>query len=280
MPRVEYRGPVERDMTAGRFRLDGRVFLLTGASGHLGRSIATGLGETGAHVVIAGRSEERLLALQHDLQRRGFTVTSLAFDIADDQACADAIRQIADRVGALDGIINNAYTGSAGTVENASIAEFNRSCYQNITAPFRLVQEALPMLKEAGRRNTGGASVINIASMYGMVSPDPRIYGDSGANNPPYYGAAKAGLIQLTRYLACHLAEWNIRVNSISPGPFPEPQIKNTSPAFHEALCNKNPMHRIGSADELIGPVLFLASDASSYVTGINLPVDGGWTAW
>lgn len=267
-------------MTAVRFRLDGRVFLVTGATGHLGCAMAAGLGEAGAHVVIAARSEDKLDALREELQGRRITVTSLVFDIADDRACMDAIRQIADRVGALDGIINNAYTGSAGTIENAPIAEFERSCYQNITAPFRLVQHALPMLKEAGRRNPGGASVINIASMYGVVSPDPRIYGDSGANNPPFYGAAKAGLIQLSRYLACHLGEWNIRVNSISPGPFPEAQIRETSPAFHEALCNKNPLHRIGSADEMIGPVLFLASDASSYVTGINLPVDGGWTAW
>jgi NAD(P)-dependent dehydrogenase (short-subunit alcohol dehydrogenase family) len=112
------------------------------------------------------------------------------------------------------------------------------------------------------------------------VSPDPAIYGDSGKNNPPFYGAAKAGLIQLTRYLAVHLAKRGVRVNSVSPGPFPPPSIATVSPEFHAELCRKTPMGRIGAAEELAGPVLFLLSDASTYVTGIDLPVDGGWTAW
>ena len=116
--------------------------------------------------------------------------------------------------------------------------------------------------------------------MYGTVSPDPAIYGHSGANNPPSYGAAKAGMIQLTRYAACHLAADKVRVNCISPGPFPVEEYLERDPAFREQLSRKNPMHRIGDPSELTGPLLFLASDASSYVTGINLPVDGGWTAW
>jgi NAD(P)-dependent dehydrogenase (short-subunit alcohol dehydrogenase family) len=116
--------------------------------------------------------------------------------------------------------------------------------------------------------------------MYGSVSPDPSIYGGSGANSPPYYGAAKAGLIQLTRYLAVHLAHLRIRVNCISPGPFPAPRYLESDADFHEKLKARTPMGRTGDPDELRGPVLFLASGASSYVTGINLAVDGGWTAW
>jgi NAD(P)-dependent dehydrogenase (short-subunit alcohol dehydrogenase family) len=116
--------------------------------------------------------------------------------------------------------------------------------------------------------------------MYGMVSPDPRIYGNSGQNNPPFYGAAKGALLQLTRYAACHLASHKIRVNAISPGPFPAGNLQESNPAFYKELCNKNPMNRIGHPDELAGAILFLASDAASFVTGINLPVDGGWTAW
>jgi NAD(P)-dependent dehydrogenase (short-subunit alcohol dehydrogenase family) len=116
--------------------------------------------------------------------------------------------------------------------------------------------------------------------MYGHVSPDPRLYGESGLNSAPWYGAAKGGLIQLTRYLACHLAPERIRVNAISPGPFPRTEISAGKSDFIQRLEQKVPMGRIGMPEEIAGPLLFLASDASSYVTGINLPVDGGWTAW
>lgn len=142
------------------------------------------------------------------------------------------------------------------------------------------MQAGLELLKNAAKIKRGGASVVNVASMYGQVSPDPRIYGNSGSNNPPYYGAAKAGLIQLTRYMACHLGHFNIRVNSLCPGPFPPESIKEKNPAFYNQLCFKNPLGRIGEAHEVAGPVVFLLSAASSFITGANLAVDGGWTSW
>jgi NAD(P)-dependent dehydrogenase (short-subunit alcohol dehydrogenase family) len=129
-------------------------------------------------------------------------------------------------------------------------------------------------------RQSKGASVINIASMYGTVSPDPAIYGDSGLNSPPAYGPAKAALIQLTRYMACHWGTQNIRVNAIAPGPFPRDEFQRSQPAFTERLAAKTPLKRIGRAEEIGGAVTFLASDAASYITGAVLPVDGGWTAW
>jgi NAD(P)-dependent dehydrogenase (short-subunit alcohol dehydrogenase family) len=120
----------------------------------------------------------------------------------------------------------------------------------------------------------------DVASMYGTVSPDPRIYGASGSNNPPFYGAAKAGLIQLTRYLACHLAASNIRVNSVSPGAFPPDSIRRNQPDFHAELCAKTPLGRIGVPREVAEPIVFLLGAAASYITGANLPIDGGWTVW
>jgi NAD(P)-dependent dehydrogenase (short-subunit alcohol dehydrogenase family) len=188
--------------------------------------------------------------------------------------------EIAAKFERLDILVNNASAGRPGTLETASTADFEESYRVNVIAAFALLQAATPLLKAAAQRNAGGSSVINIASMYGSVSPDPAIYGSSGANNPPYYGAAKAGMIQLTRYAACHLAADKIRVNCISPGAFPAEQYLQRDPAFRERLNSKNPMHRVGEPSELQGPLLFLASDASSYVTGINLAVDGGWTAW
>jgi len=135
-------------------------------------------------------------------------------------------------------------------------------------------------LKRGGVEVLGGASIVNISSMYGMVSPDPSLYADTGANNPAHYGATKAGLIQLTRYLACHIAKQGIRVNSISPGPFPKIAEDPAGSQFIKALESKVPMGRIGQPEEVAGPVTFLLSGAASYVNGANIPVDGGWTAW
>jgi NAD(P)-dependent dehydrogenase (short-subunit alcohol dehydrogenase family) len=268
-------------MTAPQlFRLDQRILLLTGATGHLGEALAQGLCEAGAHLIINARSRANLENLAAHLKKQRYQVSLMPFDISDEAACRKAISSIGSSLGALDGIINNAYGGLPATLEAATAKDFELSCRQNIIAPFVLVHQALPLLKEAGQRHADGASVVNIASMYGMVSPDPRIYGTSGANNPPFYGAGKAGMIQLTRYLACHLADWNIRVNSVSPGPFPPLTIAQEKPEFHVQLCNKTPMHRIGRTRELVGPVIFLLSPAASYITGVNLPVDGGWTAW
>lgn len=253
------------------FSLEGKTVLVTGATGHLGLAMARGIAESGAHVLLNGHSPDRLRNAADKLAESGLNVSAIMFDVRDEGSIAAAVKKL-DR---LDGIVNNAYAGTAGTLESATEQDFESAYRFNVIAPFNLAKLALPLLKASGK-----ASIVNIASMYGSVSPDPAIYGNSGKNNPPFYGASKGGMIQLTRYMACHWAEHGIRVNSISPGPFPPQDIKESNPAFHEELCRKNPMHRIGHADELIGPVCFLLSDASSFVTGINLPVDGGWTAW
>lgn len=122
-------------------------------------------------------------------------------------------------------------------------------------------------------------TILNIASMYGVVSPNPEIYGTSGQNNPANYGAGKAAIIQFTRYLACHYGRKGIRANSISPGPFPNDQTQ-LNKEFIAQLSNKTALGRIGLPDELKGAVLLLVSSAGSYITGQNLAVDGGWTAW
>jgi|SRR5579872_268883 len=261
------------------FDLRGRVALVTGAGGHLGRSLAAALSEAGAHVVLAGRSAAPLERLAADLAGAEGGVSIRQLDVESDANIERTVENIGADHGRLDVLVNNAYSGRVGNMETATIEDFERAYRICVTAAFSLMQKARPLLERAAE-DTAGASVINIASMYGFVSPDPRIYGDSGKNNPPHYGAAKGGLIQLTRYAACHMAPSRIRVNAISPGPFPPASIEQTNPAFFGELCRKNPMGRIGHPDDLKGAVLYLASDASCYVTGINLPVDGGWTAW
>ena len=116
--------------------------------------------------------------------------------------------------------------------------------------------------------------------MYGLVSPDLRVYDSALGSNPPFYGAAKAALLQLTRYAACELAKDKIRVNGLCPGPFPAPAVSDEHPHLLDKLTHKVPLGRVGIASEIAGPAVFLASDAASYVTGATLPVDGGWTAW
>jgi len=262
-----------------QFRLDGRVAFLSGATGHLGRMMAEALAGAGAHVVLNARSKDALEALCSELRERGRKASAACFDVTDDVAVAKNIALIGEQHGRLDIIVNNASHGRSATIENTMTTDFEQAYRVNVTAAFQIIQVAVPLLKKSAK-STAASCVVNIASMYGSVSPDPLIYGTSGANNPPSYGAAKAALIQLTRYAACHLAPEGIRVNCISPGPFPAARYLQSDPGFHDRLKAKVPMRRTGDPRELCGPLLFLVSDASSYVTGVNLAVDGGWTAW
>lgn len=268
------------DVPADRlFRLDGRVAFVSGAAGHLGRAISTALAEAGAHVILNGRRRDKLEALKEALLARGFRASVACFDVTDDSSVADGFSDISRTHGRLDVLVNNAYEGSPGTLESSRSEDFVRAYDVAVVAAYRCLMASKRLLLKAVE-TTGHASVINIASMYASVSPDPSIYSSTGMDNPPFYGAAKAALVQFTRYAACHLGPEGIRVNAVSPGPFPRESVAQKHPAFWRELSRKCPMGRVGQPAELKGAILFLASDASTYVTGINLPVDGGWTAW
>jgi NAD(P)-dependent dehydrogenase (short-subunit alcohol dehydrogenase family) len=261
------------------FRLDGKVCLVTGGAGHLGAAMSTALAEAGGHVCIIGRTQGSLAKLAKGLTDRGLSAEAIASDVTMAEDIKTLVADVRKRFGRLDVLINNAHAGRAGVMTDSKASDYVNAIEIAVAAAAELVNAAHPLLRQAVQAN-GDASVINISSMYGMVSPDPRVYGQSGMNNPPHYGAAKAALLQYTRYAAVHLAPEGIRVNAISPGPFPPEAVQQRDPAFAAALIQKVPLGRLGRPDDLAGAAVFLASSGSRFVTGANLPVDGGWTAW
>ncbi len=251
------------------FSLEGKNVVITGASGYLGSAIVAGLIAHGAQVAVS------------DIQG-GETLPAGAVFIYCNVAETESVRQLfktaREKLGEIHVLINCASIGTGAgpdqKIETMTDEIWTKGVDGAVGTAFRCTREVIPYMEESG-----GGSIVNFASMYGIVSPNPAIYGDSGANNPPNYGAGKAAVLQFTRYCAAHLAAKNIRVNSVAPGPFPQPKFQGNDD-FVTELGRKTMLGRVGKAEEMVGPVLLLASDASSYMTGANITVDGGWTAW
>lgn len=259
------------------FSVQGKTALVTGATGYLGSAMAFILAEAGAHVLVNSRSQERSNALVKSLTDNGYSAEAAVFDVTDQQGVDWFFSARQERP--LHILINNAYVGGGGSIELSKAEAYVGSYDVALIATHNLLIAALPALRKAVRQD-GDASVINLASMYAMVSPDQRIYASPSGANPPFYGAAKAALLQWTRYAACEFGAEGIRVNAISPGPFPSSSVQTNNPDFINKLAHKVPMGRIGQSDEIKGPTLFLASSASSFVNGSNIVVDGGWICW
>jgi len=265
-------------MKKNRFDIDGMVVGVTGGGGHLGRTMTLGLAAEGADVFICGRDEQKLQRVSDEAKRLSLkgNVRYQALDLTDADKTDSFLEYIHKEGGNLSGWINNASTGSpTQLIGDLTMDGVNLLLTSDLSQAMLTTQCVLRKMSSEKR-----GSIINIASTYGMLSPRPDLFADHPHfHNPPAYGAAKAGLIHFTKYAACHVAKLGIRVNAISPGPFPSEVFQN-EPEFVEKLARGLPMGRVGNPDELLGPVMFLLSDASSYVTGHNLVVDGGWTAW
>jgi NAD(P)-dependent dehydrogenase (short-subunit alcohol dehydrogenase family) len=257
------------------FDLKGRVALVIGGTGYLGSAMSEALAEAGAKVAIGSRSQERADAALKRLCGGADTNLGLICDALDEDCIRRCVDQVTEHFGRLDVLVTSVVGGTPAGIDNATYHDLEESLTVNLIAPFVASQQAAVHM-----RTLGGGSIIHIGSMYGLVSSYPVIYEGVDNSSPPAYHAAKGGLIHLTRYQAIYWAKDKIRVNCISPGPFPRPIQHAGRAEFLQRLGARVPLGRTGVNWEIKGAVVFLASEASSFITGHNLVVDGGWTAW
>jgi NAD(P)-dependent dehydrogenase (short-subunit alcohol dehydrogenase family) len=258
--------------------MQGRVAVITGGCGHIGRAIADGLAEQGSNLLLIDRDEDALSLVSSTLcERWGVKVVGLAVDLEYPEARESVAHFTRERFGRADVLINNAgfvgdskLTGWVAPFEEQSIETWRRAVEVNVTAAFHLSQLLTPMLRE---HRCG--SIVNVASIYGLLGPDMSLYDGTEMGNPAAYAVSKGGLIQLTRWMSTVLAP-DIRVNCVSPGGV----ARNQPKVFVEKYVARTPLMRMGEEDDFKGAVLYFSSDISAWVTGQNLIIDGGWSAW
>lgn len=272
-----YSDPDNAPSLADLMSLKGRTALVVGGAGLLGGEISFVLAELGARVLIASRDLDKCQEFAARVSRRYPSAKAVGFAV--DIMQPDSIRALADAAGRaadgeLDILVNSGWSGRKNTFESISDEDWDLDIEVCLNGVFRTVKAVVPLLKP--RRGC----ILSIASMYGHIAPDYRMYDSERFANPPSYGAAKAGVIQLTKYLASFLAPHGIRANCISPGPFPFESTQTENPDFIARLAAKNPINRIGRPIDLKGAAALLCTDAGAYMTGQNICVDGGWAVW
>lgn len=243
------------------FEYTHKVGIITGGAGRLGRAFAEALAGTNNKIYLFDISDTCDLENDNIIYKK--------VDISNELEVFKAVDEIYCMEKKLDFLINNAALQITNSFENMRIEDFRKSIDINLNASYICIKAVTKYMIPQKNGN-----IINIGSMYGIVSADPTIYGDSGLNSPDAYAASKGGVIHLTKYLAVNLAKYNIRVNAISPAGV----FNNQPEEFMEKYLPKVPIGRMMMKEELIGPLFFLLSDASTYITGHNLVVDGGFT--
>ena len=274
-----------------KFKLTGRVAIVTGGPGLLGKEFCRTLAEAGATVVVADLDADGVNELTTSLIKNGFHAMGVATDITQPESVSSMVNETLAMYGRLDILVNSAALDPkfdpqalaemvrqgavSGAFEDYPLEAWKAALDVNLTGMFLCCQAAVKPMLAQGKKG----SIINICSTYGLAAPDQRIYqreGKQTSYKPVYYSVTKAGVLGLTRYLSAYYAGTQIRVNALTPGGV----YNNHDEVFLKAYSSRTIMGRMAEKDEMNGALLFLASDASSYMTGSNLVVDGGWTAW
>ncbi|MBO6879923.1 SDR family oxidoreductase [Winogradskyella sp.] len=250
--------------------IENRIVIVTGGYGHLGATMCEVLSDYGAKVYVAGRRKEKF---DDRFNAAKGEIKFIKMDVQNRESITNAFQSIYSTEKRIDVLINNAHFGATDHPEKLSADDWRIGMEGGINHYFDTVMAAIPFLKKSKN-----GKIINIASMYGVVVPDLDIYeGREELLNPANYGTSKAAVIHLSKYYAMYLAKYNINVNSISPGPFPSESVQKDKD-FVKRLEEKTKLKRIGNPEDLKGIILLLSSNASSFITGQNIVVDGGWT--
>jgi 2-deoxy-D-gluconate 3-dehydrogenase len=267
-----------------KFRLDGKVALVTGGAGLLGSEFCRALSEAGASVIAADLDAGRAEGVAAGLRSHGRTALSVRLDVTRSDSVREVLEGVRARHGRLDVLVNSAaldpkfdashHEQAANAFEDYPIEMWNQALAVNLTGLFLCSQAASRLMLERGQ-----GVIINICSTYGLVGPDQRIYERPGKPKqfkPVYYSVTKSGVLGMTRYLATYFAGTGLRVNALTPGGV----FNDHDDGFVANYSARTVLGRMARKDEMNGALLFLASEASTYMTGANLVVDGGWTAW
>jgi NAD(P)-dependent dehydrogenase (short-subunit alcohol dehydrogenase family) len=266
------------------FDLSGKTAIVTGAVGILGHRFCRGLAEFGARIAVVDLDQDRCSAFAKELEQDyGTLAIGISCDVADPMSVATMVQKVVERFGAIHILHNNAASKSAdldaffATTEDYSLSEWRKIMSVNVDGMFLVAQAVGGQMQKQG---TGG-SIIQTSSIYGLVSSDKRIYEGSfylgrQISNPAVYSTSKAAVVGLTRYLAANWGDSGIRVNALVPAGVESGQ----NDTFKSRYSARVPLGRMANADEMVGAIVYLASDASSYVTGHCLVVDGGLSAW
>jgi 2-deoxy-D-gluconate 3-dehydrogenase len=266
------------------FDLTGRVAIVTGGAGFLGQQFSEALSEAGAHIVVADINQKTADEFAEILNRKQGSAVGIGVDVTEPSSVQDLMDQTLKKFKRLDILVNSAaldpkfddqhQSQYVTSFEDFPLDAWKDALEVNLTGMFLVCQSAARIMNK-----TGKGSLINICSTYGITGPDQRLYkslGEPRLYKPVYYSVSKAGVLGLTKYIATYYEGTEIRCNALTPGGVE----RDHDPAFKEAYGSRTVLGRMAYPHEMKGAVVFLASEASSYMTGANLVVDGGWTAW